>query len=54
VSDLFCCDCSQPLWHDSDLSKCLLFGRFRGQTGHLADDAKGQRLTHLGHCSLPG
>jgi putative ABC transport system substrate-binding protein len=36
-----------PFGHQTDLTRCPQFGRYRGQTGHGADSAFRSRLTHL-------
>src|SRR5712664_1601341 len=32
-------------WHEPDLQRCLLFGRYRGKTGHGADSPSRSRMT---------
>jgi hypothetical protein len=43
---LFSCrTCSRRLWHDSDFPRCLLSGRYRGQSGRTFPLMETTRLT---------
>jgi hypothetical protein len=36
-------------WHETDLTRCLLFGRYRGISGSNTDIVKLSRMTHKRH-----
>jgi hypothetical protein len=41
--------CDVAYWHETDLTRCLLFGRYRGISGSNTDIVKLSRMPHLGH-----